>query len=193
MKKLIRTTIIVHGDVQKGDYRGRVIKIAKKMGVDDGVSSITGVVQNLKNEHEVKIITEGDSRDIDWFEEKIKIRNFLINVTHVERHREKDIEISEDEREYEDFNKVVGEGETDERLDKAAELLKDLAGVMGNGFKHATDEMEKGFKEQREYSAKLDTYIFEQREHNKRMDSFIGRMDEHNLRLDKILEKLSEK
>ncbi len=47
------------------------------MGVDDGVSSITGIVQNLKNEHEVKIIAEGDSRD-----------------------REKDIEISEDEREY---------------------------------------------------------------------------------------------
>lgn len=62
-----------------------------------------------------------------------------------------------------------------------------------NVFKHAADEMEKGFKEQREYSAKLNTYILEQREHNKRMDSFIERMDGHNLRLEKILEKLTEK
>jgi acylphosphatase len=193
MKKLIRTSMIVYGDVQKGDYRGRVIKIARKMGMElNGVSSITGVIQNLKDEHMVKIIAEGDSNDIDWFGEKIKIRNYLIDVTHVER-REKDIEIDEDEREYEGFNKIVEEGETDERLDRAAELIKELAENIGNGFKHAANEMEQGFKEQREYSAKLNTYILEQREHNKRMDSFIERMDDHNLRLEKILEKLTEK
>ena len=186
--------MIVYGNVQKGDYRGRVIKIARKMGVElSGVSSITGVIQNLKDEHMVKIIAEGDSNDIDWFEEKIKIRNYLIDVTHVDRNREKDIEIDEDEREYEGFNKIVEEGETDERLDRAAELIKELAENIGNGFKHTADEMEKGFKEQREYSAKLNTYIFEQSEHNKRMDSFIERMDDHNLRLEKILEKLTEK
>jgi acylphosphatase len=178
------------------------------MGVElSGVSSITGVIQNLKDEHMVKIIAEGDSNDIDWFGEKIKIRNYLIDVTHVERNREKDIEIDEDEREYEGFNKIVEEGETDERLDRAAELIKELAENIGNGFKHAANEMEKGFKEQREYSAKLDTfttrmdsYILGQNEHNNRMDSFIVRMDEHNKkmdehnsRLEKILEKLSGK
>ncbi len=186
--------MIIYGNVQKGDYRGRVIKIARKMGVElSGVSSITGVIQNLKDEHMVKIIAEGDSNDIDWFVEKIKIRNYLIDVNHVERNREKDIEIDEDERDYEGFNKIVGEGETDERLDRAAELIKELAENIGNGFRHTANEMEKGFKEQREYSAKLNTYILEQREHNKRMDSFIERIDDHNLRLEKILEKLTEK
>jgi acylphosphatase len=175
MKELIRTTIIVHGDVQKGDYRGRVIKIAKKMGAYEGVGNITGVIQNLRDERMVKIIAEGERRDIDWFCDKIQIRNFLINVNLIKRDTKKDIEIDEDEREYEEFNKIVNEGETDERLDKATELLKDLAEEMGNGFK----QMEKGFKEQREYSMKFDSYIFEQ--------------TKHNARLDAILEKLAEK
>ena len=175
MKKLIKTTMIVYGDVQKGDYRGRVVKIAKKMGIDNNVGNITGVIQNLGDEHMVKIIAEGESRDIDWFCDKIQIKNFLINVTLIKRDRNKDIEIDEDEREYEGFNKIVNEGETDERLDKAAELLKDLAEEMGNGFK----QMEKGFKEQREYSTKFDSYISEQ--------------TKHNIHLEAILEKLSEK
>jgi hypothetical protein len=124
-------------------------------------------------------MAEGESIDIDWFCDKIHIRNCLINVIRIERDKKKDVEIDEDEREYEDFYKLVGEGETDERLDKAAELLKDLAEEMGNGFKHMAREMEKGFKEQREYSMKL--------------DSFIAHTVEHNTHLEAILEKLSEK
>lgn len=167
-EKLIRTIIIVHGDVQKSDYRGRVIVIAKKM-------SITGTVQNLTNGN-VKIIAEGESPDIDWFCNKINIKNFLINVSKVDREKEKDLEINDDEREYEDFYKIVGEGETDERLDRAAELLKDLAVENKNGFKEIRDNIKgllevigNGFKEQREY---------------------IKIMNEHNLKLEKILEKL---
>jgi acylphosphatase len=150
MKKLIRTTIIVYGDVQKGDYRGRVVKIAKMMDVDNnGIGNITGTVQNLENEHTVKIVAEGDGRDIDWFYDKIKIRESLINVIRGIRDKNKDIEIDKNQRAYESFYKIVDEGETDERLDKVAELLKDLTEVMGNGFKHLNGEMEKGFKEQR--------------------------------------------
>jgi len=179
MKKLIRTGMIIYGDVQKGDYRGRVIKIAKKMGADlNGIGSITGVIQNLKDEHMVKIIVEGERSDIDWFEEKIKIQNYLINVIRVERNREKDIEINEDEREYEGFNKIIGEGETDERLDRAAELIKELAENIGNGFRHVVDEMEKGFKEQREYSTKLDVYISEQKEINFELKEIVKKLTE---------------
>jgi len=36
--------------------------------------------------------------------------------------------------EYEGFYKLVGEGETDERLDTAADLLKELINVTRNGF-----------------------------------------------------------
>ena len=170
-EKLIRTITIVHGEVQKSDYRGRVIGIAKKMG-------ITGTVQNLINGN-VKIVAEGEKSDIDWFCNKIDIKDFLINVTKVDR--EKDSEIGDDEREYEDFYKIVGEGETDERLDRAAELLKDLVTAMGNGFEKTdertdrlvkiVEDMGNGSKDQREY---------------------IKRIDEHNLKLEKILEKLTE-
>jgi hypothetical protein len=38
----IRATIIVHGNVQRSDYRGRVISTAKNM-------NITGTVQNLSD------------------------------------------------------------------------------------------------------------------------------------------------
>ena len=61
MKELIRITIMVYGDVQKGDYRGRVVKIAKKMGTYEGIGNITGVIQNLGDEHTVKIIAEGEN------------------------------------------------------------------------------------------------------------------------------------
>ena len=178
MKELIRTIIIIYGDVQKGDYRGRVVKIAKKMGVCNGVGSITGVIQNLGDEHTVKIIAEGENRDIDWFCDKIQIRNFLINVIRIERDKKRDVEIDEDEREYEGFYKIVDEGETDERLDKAAELLKDLAEEMGNGFKHMAREMEKGFKEQREYSMRLDSFIAEQMKHNTRLEAILEKLTE---------------
>lgn len=153
---IIRTTFIVHGNVQKSHYRGRIVSIAKGM-------DITGTIQNLSNGN-VKIVAEGERQIIDRFQDDINIRNFLIKVTNIERGKDLDIE----EREYESFYKLVGEGETDERLDVAAELLKELA-----------VEIKSGFEEQKEYS--------------KRLDSFITRMDTHNLRLEKILERLAER
>lgn len=162
---MIRATFIIYGDVQKSHYRGRVIRIAQKMG-------ITGTIQNLVN-GTVKIVAEGHDRDIELFRREIDIKNYLIDVSKIERLKEKDIEI--EEREYEDFYKLVSEGETDERLDRAAELLKDVAVGMKTGF------------------ARMDSFVMRMYEHNSRMDSFITRMDEYNSRLEKILEKLSEK
>ncbi len=46
----IRATMTVYGNVQKYDYRGRVMAIARSM-------NITGVAQNLSN-GSVKIIAE---------------------------------------------------------------------------------------------------------------------------------------
>ncbi len=45
-----------------------------------------------------------------------------------------------------DFYKLVGGGETDERLDKAAEYLKKLIDVAENGFSAVTVEMRSGFE-----------------------------------------------
>ena len=162
MTEKIKTTIIVHGNVQKSDYRGRVISIAKEM-------DITGTVQNLSNGN-VKIIAEGDRLEIDRFIDEIDIRNFLIKVKKIDR-----IKDSDAVGEYETFYKLVGEGETDERLDAAAEILKEL-----------TIESKNGFKEQEEHNARFDAFFLRMDEHN-------SRMDEHNRHLEKILEKLSER
>ena len=117
----IRTTMIVHGNVQRSDYRGRVISTAKML-------NITGTVQNLSDGN-VKIIAEGEKINIERFCDEIDIKNFLIKVTKIERKED-----SESIGEYESFYKLVGEGETDERLDTAAELLKELIIVTKNGF-----------------------------------------------------------
>lgn len=124
----IRTSIIVHGNVQRSDYRGRVISIAKMM-------NITETIQNLSDGN-AKIIAEGEKKNIDRFCDEIDIKNFLIKVTKIER--KEDLEPI---GEYESFYKLVvepqlklSEGETDERLDTAAELLKELIVVTKNGF-----------------------------------------------------------
>lgn len=134
----IRTTLIIHGNVQKSDYRGRVVSIAK-------VTNITGIVQNI-SDGTVKIIAEGERTNLSTFVDEIDIRNFLIRVTDIER---KD---SEYIGEYDSFYKLVGAGETDERLDTAAELLKELIIVTKGGFedlelitRNGFDKLEKKF------------------------------------------------
>jgi acylphosphatase len=121
----IRSTMIVHGNVQRSEYRGKVMTIAKAL-------DITGTAQNLAD-GSVKIIAEGEKTNLSTFIEEIDIRNSLIRVTDIER---KD---SEYVGEYESFYKLVGGGETDERLDTAAELLKELIVVTRGGF----DKIEK--------------------------------------------------
>jgi acylphosphatase len=125
----IRATIIVHGNVQRSDYRARVISTAKMM-------NITGTVQNLSDGN-VKIIAEGEKINIDRFCDEIDVKNFLIKVTKIERKED-----SKPIGEYESFYKLVGEGETDERLDTAAELLKELIVVTKSGFGKVEKELE---------------------------------------------------
>ncbi|MEA1906646.1 MAG: hypothetical protein U9N12_06805, partial [Euryarchaeota archaeon] len=63
------------------------------------------------------------------------IKNALINVVDVE------IEPPGATQEYNDFYKLVGDGETDERLDKASEYLKELIVVVKGGFGEMKEEM----------------------------------------------------
>jgi acylphosphatase len=174
---MIKTVLIVYGNVQKADYRGRVIAIAKEIG-------ITGTVQNLSN-GTVRIVVEGEVGEIERFYDEIRIRNILIKVTDIKRGN--DIEIIK--HEYESFYKLVGEGETDERIDIAlltAESLKKLSTDIGI----FVSKLDSYVVEQREQNKRMDTYIVEQREQNKDMNQ---RMDVHNSKLENILEKLSEK
>ncbi|MBC2701105.1 MAG: acylphosphatase [ANME-2 cluster archaeon] len=117
MKKAI---LHITGDVQQSGFRAKIINIAKAL-------DINGYVANLPDKR-VKIITEGDETDLERFIKAVNIKNTLINVTDLEK------EYFTPTGEYERFYKLVDDGETDERLDTAADLLKELIHVSKNGF-----------------------------------------------------------
>ncbi|RZN42486.1 MAG: hypothetical protein EF813_01435 [Methanosarcinales archaeon] len=131
-----RITAIMSGKVQNVGYRARVVGIAKESG-------ITGTVQNLIDGR-VKIIADGEEGDLKGFIDAISIKNALINVVDVE------IEHPDATGEYNDFYKLVGDGETDERLDKASEYLKELIVAVKCGFGEMKEEMRTGFGEMKE-------------------------------------------
>ncbi len=107
-----RLAAYVSGNVQKVGYRGRVIDIAV-------AAHLKGTIANLKDGR-VKIIAEGDDKTLEWFEKAIDMKNALIQVSSIEK------EYSLATGEFDDFGKIVSQGETDSRLDMAAVLLKDL-------------------------------------------------------------------
>ncbi len=125
MKRIAAT---VSGRIQNVGYRARVVSIAKEF-------EVTGSVQNL-SDGRVRITAEGEEGVLEGFLAAIKIKNTLINVEDVE------VEHSDMTGDYADFYKLVGNGETDERLDKASDYLRKLIVVMENGF----GAMETGFE-----------------------------------------------
>ena len=109
---MIRLTAIVSGNVQRVGYRARVIDIANAFG-------LKGMIENQKDGL-VKIIAEGEEEKLRWFESAIDIKNTLISVSAIVK------TYSSATGDFENFGKLVTKGETDSRLDTAAEYLKDL-------------------------------------------------------------------
>ena len=109
---MIRLTAIVSGNVQRVGYRARVIDIANAFG-------LKGMIENQKDGL-VKIITEGDEEKLRWFESAIDIKNALICVNSIDK------KYSQASGDFESFGKLVLKGETDSRLDTAAEYLKEI-------------------------------------------------------------------
>jgi len=122
----IRAT--VSGRIQNVGYRAKVIGIAKDFG-------LTGFVQNL-DDGRVWIIAESKNGDFGKFLDAIWIKNTLINVADVE------VEHADPTGDFADFYKLVGEGETDERLDKASDYLKEMIDVMRAGFGSLNSKMD---------------------------------------------------
>lgn len=125
MKKV---TLHISGNVQRVGYRAKVISIANALG-------IKGFIQNLPDGR-VKIIAQGEQSELDKLIQAINISNSLINVTNIEQ------EYSIPSDDYEGFNKVVGDGETDERLDNAVDLFKKLITVTEDGFSNLGDKVD---------------------------------------------------
>jgi acylphosphatase len=115
-----RVILHISGNVQQAGYRAKVIAIAN-------VLDIKGNVRNL-TDGRVKIVAEGEEADLERFIKGVNIKNTLINVSDIAK------EHSYPTGDYERFYKLVSEGETDERLDTAADLLKELIHVSKSGF-----------------------------------------------------------
>lgn len=115
-----RVNLHISGKVQQAGFRAKAVAIANAL-------DIKGNVQNL-SDGKVKIIAEGEDADLERFIQGINIKNTLIYVDDIVK------EYSNPTGDYERFYKLVSEGETDERLDTAADLLKELIHVTKNGF-----------------------------------------------------------
>ncbi|MFH0904801.1 MAG: acylphosphatase [Methanobacteriota archaeon] len=115
-----RLTLIVSGKIQKAGYREKVIDIGKSLG-------LSGYSENLPGGR-VRIIAEGEEDKLELFKDHINIQNTLIKVSNIKS------TFGNATGEFSGFSKLVKGGETDERLDTAATLLKELIDVTRSGF-----------------------------------------------------------
>jgi len=118
---MLKLTAYVSGKVQMAGYRSKVVTIARVFG-------LKGYVMNLSDSR-VKIVAEGHEADLERFLEAVRIKNTLIDVEEIKA------DFSEANGSYEEFFKIAGEGETDARLDQAAEYLKELISAVREGFR----------------------------------------------------------
>jgi len=154
----------VSGRIQNVGYRAKVIRIAKDFG-------LTGFIQNL-DDGQVRIIAESKNGDFGKFIDAIRIKNTLIDVVDVE------VEYADATGDFADFYKLVGGGETDERLDKASDYLKEMIEVMRSGF----SDMSSGFSDMRSGFSDMRSGFSDMRSGfenlGSKMDAMIERQDD---------------
>ena len=161
MKKI---RAVVSGTIQNVGYRAKVIEFAR-------VFDLTGFVYNL-DDGQVRIIAEGEENNLDAFVGAIQIANTLIKVDDVE------VEYADVTGDLNDFYKLVGSGETDERLDTAAEYLKKLISVTENGFGSLGSKMDVMLEKQDVMIEKQDVMIEKQDVMIEKQDVMIEKQDE---------------
>jgi acylphosphatase len=158
-----RFVILVSGRVQKVGYRSKVIALARDMG-------IAGWVGNLPDGR-VKVVAEGDAAALERFVSALKVKNSLIDVAAVE------VERSIATGEFDDFSKLVDEGETDARLDRSAELLKELIDVTRSGFSDLGQKMDRMLDKQDQMLDKQDDTIAAIKGIDSKMDRMLDKQD----------------
>ncbi len=126
MQKL---TAYVSGKVQESGYRSKVVAKAKSLGV-------RGFVKNL-SDGRVMVVAEGERSDLENLYRALWIKNAIIDVSLVEEH------YSEATGIFDDFDKIVGDNETDSRLDTAAKYLKVLIILTERGLDYQGQMLEK--------------------------------------------------
>jgi len=159
-----RFVISVSGRVQKVGYRSKVIALARDMG-------ITGWVGNLPDGR-VQVVAEGDAAALDRFASALKVKNALIDVYDVE------VERQDASGEFKAFSKLVDELETDARLDRSAELLKELIDVTRFGFSDLGQKMDRMLDKQDQMLDKQDETIMAIKGIDSKMDRMLDKQDQ---------------
>lgn len=140
-----RLTLIVSGKIQKAGYREKVIDIGKSLG-------LSGYSENLPGGR-VRIIAEGEEEKLQLFKDHINIQNTLIKVSNIKS------TFGNATGEFSGFSKLVKGGETDERLDTAATLLKELIDVTRSGFSSIKEDTSAMLVKQDKMLEKQDLHI----------------------------------
>jgi len=132
--------------------------------------------------------------DLEKFAKALIIENTIINVDHVEK------EYSSATGEYDNFYKIVEEGETDSRLDKGIEHLKEIVVSINNltivakeGFGGLNFKMDKMLDKQDKMLDKQDRMIEKQDETTREVRGLRTDMKDHmDQRLERIEADLGE-
>jgi acylphosphatase len=183
---ITRLTAIVSGNVQRVGYRARVIDIANAFG-------FKGMIENQKDGL-VKIIAEGDEEKLRWFESAIDIKNALIRVSSIEK------EYSPATGDFENFGKLVLKGETDSRLDTAADYLRDLVvgvnnindnlGGLGGKMDRMIDQQDQMLDKQDQMLDKQDQMLDKQDQMLDKQDQMLDKQDQMLDKQDATIEEI---
>ena len=112
--------IWVSGDVQKYEYRSRVVTMARALG-------IKGTIQTLPDGR-VKVMAEGEEADLERFAEALKMENSFFWVSCVE------IKRFDPHGDLDDFHLALTERDDEFWLDEWIKYLEELLEVTKEGF-----------------------------------------------------------
>jgi acylphosphatase len=160
-----RLTLIVSGKIQKAGYREKVIDIGKSLG-------LSGYAENMPGGR-VRIVAEGEEEKLEIFKDHINIKNTLIKVSNIKSTSDKAT------GEFSGFSKLVKGGETDERLDTAATLLKELIDVTRNGFSSIKEDTSAMLVKQDGMLEKQDKMLEKQDKMLEKQDKMLEKQDLH--------------
>jgi acylphosphatase len=175
---MMKLTAYVSGKVQEVGYRGRVVDIANAFG-------LKGLIENQKDGR-VKIIAEGDDEKLKWFESAIEIKNTLIYVSAIEK------KYSPACGEFDDFGKLVIKGETDTRLDTAADYLKILISAVNNLNDNLGGKIDQMLDKQDQMLDKQDQMLDKQDQMLDKQDQMLDKQDQMLDKQDQMLDKQDE-
>ncbi len=155
----VRAVITAKGEVQRVGYRDAVERIARKM-------KLTGFIENIKP-YDVRIICEGNKAIIDSFIRQINIKEYPIDVEHL------DVNFEDATGEYEYFEIKRG----------------DMAEELGERLDIARAEMTKMTQKQDVMIEKLDTNIAISKENTAILNDFKNESNDNFNRLTTIMTK----